>query len=162
MKAKLFLVALATLSLVSLSRASDVSPSEAKVSGLINAPFQRETIISAPKTGIGNGLSLNADPKLPATADVLAGSGYPLMGKNGRLTPDFFSQIEGQVSLRRVALGIGQGPVFEWKPESGYASRNARISSATLTKVPEPATLALFFTGVGLLLLFRRRRRRLV
>lgn len=98
-------------------------------------------------------------------SDDNAGRGFVFsykIGDTGWVTTGSYYQTEGPVNLLRMSFNTGLDTTFDWKIESSETNHDSKTSGFALySTVPEPTTLALFFAGVGLLLLFRRRRRRM-
>lgn len=146
MKAKFLLVALAIYSLAALT--CSYADSDATVAGLdelssFGVPLEQLSVIKALTLGGDivcdtNAFSLEADQNVSAIFETLVISPAP-------------------GNLLRMTLNNGLNTVSEWKLQSSEANRESKVSG--LFRVPEPTTIALFFAGVGTLLLFRRRRR---
>ncbi|GAT34327.1 PEP-CTERM protein-sorting domain-containing protein [Terrimicrobium sacchariphilum] len=147
MKAKFLPVALAIFSLVTYSRSlADSTRSEAGIDegnpiGLLSP---RTSVNTTANVGSGtfldgNHVALEADPNILAVFEIIESSSAP-------------------VNLLRMTFNAESSGIPEI--QSGDASRHSR--AVGLFRVPEPTTIALFFAGVGTLLLFRRRRRRFV
>jgi hypothetical protein len=97
-------------------------------------------------------------------SDDNAGRGFVFSYKIGDtdwVTTGSYYQTEGPVNLLRLSFNTGLNTSFDWKIESSETNHDSKTSGFALySTVPEPTSIALFFAGVGLLLLFRRRRRR--
>lgn len=98
-------------------------------------------------------------------SDDNAGRGFVFsykIGDNDWVTTGSYYQNEGPVNLLRLSFNTGLDTSFDWKIVSSETNHDSKTSGFVLySAVPEPATIALFFAGAGLLLLFRRRRSRL-
>lgn len=98
-------------------------------------------------------------------SDDNAGRGFVFsyqIGDSGWITTGSYYQTEGPVNLLRMSFNTGLDTTFDWKIASSETNHDSKTSGFALySAVPEPTTIALFFSGAGLLLLFRRRRRRM-
>ncbi|MBN8709868.1 MAG: hypothetical protein BGO12_13360 [Verrucomicrobia bacterium 61-8] len=146
MKANLLLVALTIFSFASLTRS--FADSDASVAGIdelssLGVPLGQFSIIRSVTMGGDiacdvNAFALEADQDASAIFETLVISSAP-------------------VNLLRMTFNNGLNTVSDWKIESSEANHESKALG--LFRVPEPTTIALFFAGVGTLLLFRRRQR---
>lgn len=150
MKVQLLPVALAILSLASISpgfadsHVPAAGINDASQMGLRSMQFLLPNAagLGGNPMSHGNGFTFEADPKGSTLIENLMSS-------------------SSSVNLLHMTSNNGPSIVSEWKLPVGEAiSRDAKTSG--LFRVPEPTTIALFFAGVGTLLLFRRRRRRML
>lgn len=140
MKVKFLPVALAIFSLASLTRSlADSNVTAAGLNDMSQLGLGQFSVnVGGDMASNVNSIPFEADPRMPTLPGTFVSSSAP-------------------VSLLRMTFNTGSDTTFDWKIQANEANRDSKTSG--LFRVPEPTTLALFFAGVGTLLLFRRRRR---